>query len=110
MDPLSDRSVAGRSCSAVCVCCVASPFAIAAPSFETLPLARAAGLDIRHARHCNFDRSRLLCGPPDGERCVAGDDGFHRRAGPRALFRSGGDAADAMARIFIVLMTAACSP
>ena len=77
MGPLSDRF--GRRpilLGGMAVYCVASLLAIGAPSFETLLLARAAGRwDIRHARHCQIHRSRSRR-MPDGERGVAGHDGF----------------------------------
>ena len=101
MGPLSDRF--GRRpvlIDGMALYCIASVLAIYGVVVRDIAAgARAAGAwHLRHPRDCDLDRSRLLRRPPHGQRHVAGDDGLHRRAGDRAVVRSGGDAADAVAR------------
>jgi hypothetical protein len=99
MGPLSDRF--GRRpvlLVGMTVYCIASLLAIAAPSFETLLLARALqGLGTSATRVIATSIVRD-CYAGRRERDVAGDDGVHRRAGHRTLVRPGDNAADAVAR------------
>ena len=106
MGPCRTVSAAARCCSAAWRSMRCQP----AGDRRALVRDAAAGAraarrwDVGNARHRHFDRSRLLCRPPDGERDVARHDGFHRRARDCAFVRSGGDAGHAIAGIFVDVM------
>ena len=99
--PLSDRF--GRRpvlLGGMTVYFIASGLAIAAPSFETLLLARALqGLGTSATRVIATSVVRdCYARQAHGERDVACDDGVHRGARGGAVVRTGGAAGDAVAR------------
>jgi len=74
------------------------PAAIAAPTFETLLLARALQASAPATRVIATSIVRDCYAGAHGERDVARDDGVHRGARAGAVIRPGGAAADAVAR------------